>query len=181
MPALSSTDVPAVIAVGRVSVDLYAQEVHASFTDPQTFRKSIGGSPTNVAVAAARHGHHAAVAAQVVSVLRQKLGPAQAGYVYTCEYHLLTLLEIAADRIARGLALLVLLGDLIGAFPKVWRALLVTLAARPGQLGGSSRYSREVVGAAGGAGGAPQAVLSVPSTQRNRSAPWPKGMLRVDM
>ena len=90
---------------------------------------------------------------QVVSVLRQKLGPAQAGYVYTCEYHLLTLLEIAADRIARGLTLLVLLGDLIGAFPKVWRALLVILAARPGQLGASSRYSREVVGAARGAEG----------------------------
>ena len=88
---------------------------------------------------------------RVVSVLRQKLGPAQAGYVYTCEYHLLTLLDIAADRVARGLALLVLLGDLMGAFPKVWRALLVTLAARPGQLGGSSRLSREVVGAAGNA------------------------------
>ena len=65
MPALPSTDVPDVITVGRVSVDLYAQEVHASFTDPQTFRKSIGGSPTNVAVAAARHGHHAAVVTKV--------------------------------------------------------------------------------------------------------------------
>ena len=53
MPAHSSTDVPDVITVGRVSVDLYAEEVNASFTDPQTFRKSIGGSPTNVAVAAA--------------------------------------------------------------------------------------------------------------------------------
>ncbi|NDA60157.1 MAG: 5-dehydro-2-deoxygluconokinase, partial [Actinobacteria bacterium] len=60
-----STDVPDVITVGRVSVDLYAQEVNASFTDPQTFRKSIGGSPTNVAVAAARHGHHAAVVTKV--------------------------------------------------------------------------------------------------------------------
>ena len=58
MPAHSSTDVPDVITVGRVSVDLYAEEVNASFTDPQTFRKSIGGSPTNVAVSAARHGHH---------------------------------------------------------------------------------------------------------------------------
>ena len=36
MPAYSSTDIPDVITVGRVSVDLYAQEVHASFTDPQT-------------------------------------------------------------------------------------------------------------------------------------------------
>ncbi len=49
------------ITVGRISVDLYAQEAHQSFSDPQTFRKSIGGSPTNVAVAAARLGLAAAV------------------------------------------------------------------------------------------------------------------------
>lgn len=36
------TDTPEVITVGRVSVDLYAQEVDAAFTDPQTFRKSVG-------------------------------------------------------------------------------------------------------------------------------------------
>lgn len=45
------------VTVGRVSVDLYAQEIGASFADPQTFSKSVGGSPTNVAVAAARYGH----------------------------------------------------------------------------------------------------------------------------
>ena len=56
---------PEVITVGRVSVDLYAQEIDAAFTDPQTFRKSVGGSPTNVAVAVARHGHHAAVVTKV--------------------------------------------------------------------------------------------------------------------
>ncbi len=44
------------LALGRVSVDLYAQEPYASFLDPQTFVKSIGGSPTNVAVAGARLG-----------------------------------------------------------------------------------------------------------------------------
>lgn len=44
------------VTVGRVSVDLYAREVGASFADPQTFAKSVGGSPTNVAVAAARYG-----------------------------------------------------------------------------------------------------------------------------
>lgn len=48
------------ISVGRVSVDLYAQELNASFQDPQTFSKSVGGSPTNVAVAAARYGRTAA-------------------------------------------------------------------------------------------------------------------------
>jgi len=50
-----------VVTVGRVSVDLYAQEVGASFADPQTFTKSVGGSPTNVAVAAARYGHSSVV------------------------------------------------------------------------------------------------------------------------
>lgn len=56
---------PEVITVGRVSVDLYAQEVGAAFTDPQTFSKSVGGSPTNVAVAVARYGHTAAVVTKV--------------------------------------------------------------------------------------------------------------------
>ena len=65
MAGPNSLDIPEVITVGRVSVDLYAQEVDAAFTDPQTFRKSVGGSPTNVAVAAARHGHRAAVVTKV--------------------------------------------------------------------------------------------------------------------
>jgi 5-dehydro-2-deoxygluconokinase len=54
-----------VVTIGRVSVDLYAREAGASFTDPQTFEKSVGGSPTNVAVAAARHGRRAAVITKV--------------------------------------------------------------------------------------------------------------------
>lgn len=52
-------DAPArldLLAVGRISVDLYACEPHASFAQQQSFIKSIGGSPTNVAVAAARLG-----------------------------------------------------------------------------------------------------------------------------
>ena len=53
------------LALGRVSVDLYAQEPYASFLDPQTFVKSIGGSPTNVAVAAARLGLRSAVVTSV--------------------------------------------------------------------------------------------------------------------
>lgn len=53
------------IAVGRISVDLYAQQPHASFADDQTFIKSIGGSPTNVAVAAARLGLQSALASGV--------------------------------------------------------------------------------------------------------------------
>ena len=63
--------IPDVLTVGRISVDLYAGEIGASFLDPQTFTKSVGGSPTNVAIAAARLGHHAAVATKVGS---EKLG-----------------------------------------------------------------------------------------------------------
>ena len=53
------------LAIGRISVDLYAQEPGASFLEPQTFVKSVGGSPTNVAVAAARLGLSAAVVTAV--------------------------------------------------------------------------------------------------------------------
>ena len=60
------------ITVGRISVDLYAQEANQSFSEPQTFKKSIGGSPTNVAVAAARLGLSAAV---VTKVGGDPLGP----------------------------------------------------------------------------------------------------------
>lgn len=53
------------VTIGRVSVDLYAQQEGASFVDPQTFAKSVGGSPTNVAVAAARLGHHSVIVTKV--------------------------------------------------------------------------------------------------------------------
>jgi len=53
------------LTVGRVSVDLYADEPGAPFDGLQRFEKSIGGSPTNVAVAAARLGHSAAVITKV--------------------------------------------------------------------------------------------------------------------
>jgi 5-dehydro-2-deoxygluconokinase len=53
------------LALGRISVDLYAQEAGASFLQPQTFVKSIGGSPSNVAVAAARLGLRSAVVTAV--------------------------------------------------------------------------------------------------------------------
>ena len=50
-----------IVTVGRVSVDLYAREQGVGFADVETFAKSVGGSPTNVAVAAARLGRRAAV------------------------------------------------------------------------------------------------------------------------
>jgi 5-dehydro-2-deoxygluconokinase len=48
-----------------VSVDLYAKEAYAGFDSQQSFTKSIGGSPTNVAVACARLGLDAALATNV--------------------------------------------------------------------------------------------------------------------
>lgn len=53
------------LTVGRICVDLYANEAGASFSDPQTFTKSIGGTATNVAIAAARLGHRTAVFTKV--------------------------------------------------------------------------------------------------------------------
>ena len=53
------------ITVGRISVDLFAEQINTSFSQPQTFHKSIGGSPTNVAVAAAKLGHSSAIVTKV--------------------------------------------------------------------------------------------------------------------
>ena len=53
------------ITVGRISVDLFAEQINTSFSQPQTFHKSIGGSPTNVAVAAAKLGYSAAIVTKV--------------------------------------------------------------------------------------------------------------------
>ncbi len=58
---------PEVICVGRISVDLYAVEKNVGFEGPQSFTKSVGGSPTNVAVAAARLGRHVAIVTKVGS------------------------------------------------------------------------------------------------------------------
>lgn len=53
------------LAVGRVSVDIYPQQLGVSMTEATTFRKSIGGTTTNVAVAAARLGHRCATVTRV--------------------------------------------------------------------------------------------------------------------
>jgi len=50
-----------VITMGRVSVDLYPEQIGATLAEVETFAKSLGGSATNVAVAAARLGHPSAV------------------------------------------------------------------------------------------------------------------------
>lgn len=54
-----------VLTVGRVSVDLYARERGVSMTHVRTLEKSIGGTSTNVAVAASRLGHRAATYTRV--------------------------------------------------------------------------------------------------------------------
>lgn len=59
--------VPEVVCVGRISVDLYAVERGVGFDGPQSFTKSVGGSPTNVAVAAARLGRRTAIVTKVGS------------------------------------------------------------------------------------------------------------------
>ena len=53
------------ITIGRVGVDLYPEQIGVPLARVRTFAKSLGGSPTNVAVAAARLGHRAAVVTKV--------------------------------------------------------------------------------------------------------------------
>jgi 5-dehydro-2-deoxygluconokinase len=50
-----------VLTIGRVGVDLYPLTVGVPLEDVETFGKFLGGSATNVAVAAARHGRRTAV------------------------------------------------------------------------------------------------------------------------
>lgn len=49
-----------VLTIGRSGVDIYPLQIGRSLEDVTSFGKFLGGSPTNVAVAAARHGHSAA-------------------------------------------------------------------------------------------------------------------------
>ena len=50
-----------VLTIGRVGVDIYPLQSGVGLEDVQTFGKYLGGSATNVAVAAARHGLRSAV------------------------------------------------------------------------------------------------------------------------
>jgi 5-dehydro-2-deoxygluconokinase len=56
-----ATDTLDVLTMGRSGVDLYPLQVGVGLEDVTSFGKFLGGSPTNVAVAAARHGRSAAV------------------------------------------------------------------------------------------------------------------------
>ena len=50
-----------VLTMGRVGVDIYPLQTGVGLDEVETFGRYLGGSPTNVAVAAARYGHRAAV------------------------------------------------------------------------------------------------------------------------
>jgi len=50
-----------VLTMGRVGVDIYPLQTGVGLEDVETFGKFLGGSATNVAVAAARHGRTSAV------------------------------------------------------------------------------------------------------------------------
>jgi 5-dehydro-2-deoxygluconokinase len=50
-----------VLTMGRIGVDIYPQQVGVGLDEVTSFGKYLGGSATNVAVAAARHGHRSAV------------------------------------------------------------------------------------------------------------------------
>jgi len=50
-----------VLTMGRIGVDVYPLQVGVSLREVKTFGKYLGGSPSNVAVAAARYGRRSAV------------------------------------------------------------------------------------------------------------------------
>ncbi|WP_457255172.1 5-dehydro-2-deoxygluconokinase [Pedococcus sp. P5_B7] len=50
-----------VVAIGRTGVDIYPLDHGVGLEDVRTFEKFLGGSATNVAVAAARYGHSTAL------------------------------------------------------------------------------------------------------------------------
>ena len=56
-----SPNVYDLIAIGRTSVDIYPLQYGVGLEDVQTFQKFLGGSATNVSIAAARHGLTSAI------------------------------------------------------------------------------------------------------------------------
>ncbi|MFI9509910.1 5-dehydro-2-deoxygluconokinase [Nocardia sp. NPDC052566] len=53
------------LTIGRVGVDLYPEQSGVGLAEVETFAKFLGGTATNVAVAAARLGHRSAVLTKV--------------------------------------------------------------------------------------------------------------------
>jgi 5-dehydro-2-deoxygluconokinase len=68
-----------VITIGRSSVDLYGQQIGTRLEDVQSFAKSVGGCPANIAVGTARLGLRSALITrvgdeQMGSFIREQLG-----------------------------------------------------------------------------------------------------------
>jgi 5-dehydro-2-deoxygluconokinase len=53
------------LTMGRIGVDLYPEQIDVPLEEVRTFRKMLGGTATNVAVAAARLGRRSAVVTKV--------------------------------------------------------------------------------------------------------------------
>ncbi|MDR2382142.1 MAG: 5-dehydro-2-deoxygluconokinase [Bifidobacteriaceae bacterium] len=53
------------LAMGRIGVDVYPNEVGVDLEDVETFRRYVGGTAANVTVAVARYGHSAALVSKV--------------------------------------------------------------------------------------------------------------------
>lgn len=61
MDVSGTTSTYDVLTIGRVGVDIYPLQTGVGLEDVETFGKFLGGSATNVAIAAARHGRRSAV------------------------------------------------------------------------------------------------------------------------
>lgn len=64
-PSGSRSDSFEVITIGRVGIDLYPTRSDVPLADVEMFQRFLGGSATNVAVAAARYGRRSAVITRV--------------------------------------------------------------------------------------------------------------------
>ncbi len=64
-PALAMSTALDLIAIGRVSVDLYGQQIGSRLEDVSTFAKAVGGCPANVAIGVARLGLKPALISRV--------------------------------------------------------------------------------------------------------------------
>lgn len=60
-PDATSPPGPALLTVGRINLDLYSEQLGVHMEQARTFRAMVGGSPTNIAIAATRLGTRSAV------------------------------------------------------------------------------------------------------------------------
>ena len=60
-------------SIGRVSMDLFAQQIGAEFADVQGFDTSVGGSPVNIAIGVSRLGLRSGVLTAVGQDLAAQL------------------------------------------------------------------------------------------------------------